>query len=443
MRYRLSMSGKKRLLAGVVVIVVFILIHMIADPVFGDEVGFRRDALQYNYNYLLYVYHRYFTWSSRFLLDLLMLSLPSLPTVLWKVLDVGVVIVLYWLLTRFSGRYFEPALLLCTYPFMHMGSAGWIATTTIYLWPFTAALLAFFLLVHKDSEEKLSCSVTYFILIIYAANNEILACLYTGALMIYLYWGRERIKKQRSQLLWIFISLIICCLGVINVLACPGNSVRIGREVTRWMPEFYKLNILEKMRICIVATLQHFTSVPNIIFMLFAFLITWHVWNKAKRKWHKVCGVVPLFISTILTGYYFIVNIVIHRNINYLQPDIMVKTGSHKFWSQMLLVILAVIYLAVVVWALCFLWKEKEEKMRQAGIYMGGLVSRFVLVFSPTMLASGTRIYFVFYMSLIWLEITLIKRIKDRHILRIVYCILGIGIIINLCMVYMMQQKYS
>ena len=37
-------------------------------------------------------------------------------------------------------------LCICSYPFMHLGSAGWIATTTNYLWPFTAGLLAFYML---------------------------------------------------------------------------------------------------------------------------------------------------------------------------------------------------------------------------------------------------------------------------------------------------------
>lgn len=151
----------------------------------------------------------------------------------------------------------------------------------------------------------------------------------------------------------------------------------------------------------------------------------------------------PLLISVMVTGYYFVVNIIINQNLNYVQPDIIVKIGSYNFFAQMVLLVLAVIYLIMVLWALSFLYRSKEEKVKQIGIYMGGLASRFALLLSPTMLSSGTRIYFLYYMSLIWLEIDLAKKIRNCYILMIVRCILAIGIIINLCMVYMMQQKYS
>ncbi|MCM1244691.1 MAG: hypothetical protein NC293_03495 [Roseburia sp.] len=440
---RLSRTAKKRILSMILVAIVFVLIHFITDPVFGDEVGFRKGAVQYDHNYFLYVYARYFTWSSRFILDLLMLWIPSLPAVVWKVLDLGVILLLYWLLAKFSDRHLETALLLCAYPFMHMGSAGWIATTTIYLWPFTAALAAFFLLLHKDAEEKILCSFTYFILVIYAANNEILACLYAVALIIYRYTCREKIKKYRGQLLWIIISLFICILGIINVLVCPGNTARIAKETTKWMPQFQELNIFQRVRICIVSTLQHFTSIPNILFLVFAFLLAWHVWKRAEKNRQKVYALLPLFISVILTIYYFITNIVIHRNVTYLLPEIAIKTGSPEFFDQFVLLVLAVLYLAGVLWALSFLYQRKEEKIQRLGIYIGSLASRFALIFSPTMLASGTRIYFLIYMALIWLEIDLMKKIKNHYIQKIIQCVLIIGIIINLCMVYMMQQKYG
>lgn len=269
---------------GGIVIVVFILIHFITEPIFGDEVNFRKGALKYYNNYFLYIYHRYFTWSSRFILDLFMLWIPSLPAIIWKFLDISVIMLLYWLLARFSDQHFETALLLCAYPFMHMGSAGWIATTTIYLWPFTAALWAFFLLTYKKLEEKLFYKVLYFVLIIYATNNEILACLYVVTLLIYLYCEWEKIKKDHHQMRWIFASIFICCFGIVNVLICPGNSARITKEVEKWMPQFYELNILAKLRICIVSTLQHFTSIPNVIFILFAFLLAYNVWKNTEKK---------------------------------------------------------------------------------------------------------------------------------------------------------------
>lgn len=442
-----GLSNKKRLQAFFIVIFVFLVIHFIASPVFGDDIKFRERLIQNNYNYFPYIYHRYFTWSSRFILEYFMMLILSLPSVLWKILDFGMVLLLYYLLSGFSSQYLDIALLICTYPFMHMASAGWIATTANYLWPFIAALAAFSLFVHKENKSKISCLIVYCILLLYAVNNEILSCLYIAALVIYLYIsGKDRKNvciQKRDKKLWVLISFFICFLGIVNVVICPGNPMRFKKEIVQWMPQFNALTVFSKFRICIVSTLQHFTSVPNVIFLLFSFLIAFIIWDSRQEIYKKVIGFIPFIISVGVTVYYFITNIIINHNINYLQPVIIIESGSPSFFKQGILLVLSVVYLVCILAGILFIYSSLQEKVQYTGIFMGGLASRFALVFSPTMLASGTRVYFIFYMCLVWIEAELMKKVKNIYILRFARLVLVAGIIINICMVYLMQRKYG
>ena len=86
--------------------------------------------------------------------------------------------------------------------------------------------------------------------------------------------------------------------------------------------------------------------------------------------------------------------------------------------------------------------KQYEQSFCLVSIYFGGLISRFTLLFSPTMLASGTRIYFIFYMAQIWILSKLFEKIKSQPLRILCYIICIAGIIVNLIMLYMLQRKY-
>ena len=93
-------------------------------------------------------------------------------------------------------------------------------------------------------------------------------------------------------------------------LLCPGNAIRKKQEILDWMPQFLSLNIVDKMRICIVSTFQHFTSIPNVIFLLFGFVLACVVIKESKNKYKKVVAYIPIVISSISTAYYAITEII-------------------------------------------------------------------------------------------------------------------------------------
>ena len=130
-------------------------------------------------------------------------------------------------------------------------------------------------------------------------------------------------------------------------------------------------------------------------------------------------------------------------------PEVTMKSSS-QILMQMILFVLSVIYLICMLISIFYIFrddtkygvKQYEQSFCLVSIYFGGLISRFTLLFSPTMLASGTRIYFIFYMAQIWILSKLFEKIKSQPLRILCYIICIAGIIVNLIMLYMLQRKY-
>lgn len=160
-------------------------------------------------------------------------------------------------------------------------------------------------------------------------------------------------------------------------LLCPGNAIRKKQEILDWMPQFLSLNIVDKMRICIVSTFQHFTSIPNVIFLLFGFVLACVVIKESKNKYKKVVAYIPIVISSISTAYYAITEIIGKHKLVYAEPDITIRMGSGEFCKQVVICLAAIIYLFCII--ACLYWSfaktskgERRSAVINILIYLGG-----------------------------------------------------------------------
>lgn len=448
-------NSKKKSFSIVLFTIFIVLVHIYIQPVFGDEIHFRTKLISYNYDLISLLIWRWGHWSSRLFLEFPMYLLAVLPPICWKILDCFCFFVLFYILSKFTKQHLFLAVCLCSYPLIHLASAGWIATTTNYLWPFTAGLAAFYLLIKITSLEftKYRYILLYTFLLLYAGNSELIACLYLLTILLFILYDHFFVYKSRIQnkaiLLW---SVLLSILGIFNMFLCTGNKHRIQKEIVKWMPAYTKISFLRKLQICIISTIQHFTSIPNVLFLLFGFIIAYLAITDHNFNIHqKIIAFIPFFISIFLTGYYCYFEILKKHYLNYVLPSIHVAHGSMENKLQIILTWISVIYLLCTVISLLFLFYDDRQtgivKYRNCfcciSIYLGGLCSRFTLLFSPTMLASGTRIYFVFYMAQIWILNKLFDKIQNQSIRALCYFFGSVGMILNFIMIYLLQQKYS
>ena len=110
---------------------------------------------------------RWNDWSSRSIIEGLLLLVVQLPSGVWVVLDILVSMLIAVLVVRFlfhrEAEHSVSAslavfllLLLLPYPFRELSSAGWITTTINYWWSLAALLIAFlpFTFPEKAGEEN-------------------------------------------------------------------------------------------------------------------------------------------------------------------------------------------------------------------------------------------------------------------------------------------------
>ncbi len=430
---------KKEVFIGwTIFLVVFVIIHLIAEPTFVDDKKFRLISEKNNYDVLSIAIKRYSTWTSRFLIDLTNFVFISLPSFIWKVIDIVVLAFCYKVLAKLSNHYIGMALLICAYPFQHMASAGWVASTINYVWPFTAALVAFYILYKKKNEKNIIYACIYILLMIFASFSEIMCVLNIITLLACIYFSKKY-DDCSFNIRWIILSIIISVGGLINTIICVGNKQRIPYEIKTHMPEYNILSWFDKIRICTVSTLQHFTSLPNILFLTFSLLLLILGWENSKKIYEKVINVIPLLLSIALSAYYFVVNVLINRNFHYVFTDIILKKGTKNYYFNYVLFILALIYFVSVIWNILIVYGNSKKRIIMILILLGGLISRFILIASPTMLASGPRMYFVLYMSIIWICANMIKKIKQKSIKTVIVLLLAVGIVANIGMVYITQ----
>lgn len=439
---------KKNILSGIWLLLVFCIIHILVVPDYGDDVKFVKIMERYGYNIFQVLYHRYNTWSSRIFIEFFDFIVPCFPVYIWKVSDIIFCLLLWRMSLVYIKDGFLSALCLLAYPFFHMGSAGWQVTTVVYLWTFVVWLAVVSGI--KSDKKGILCIVAGTAV---ATNMEVLAVIHilvSGMWLFYLVcfqdnkvflkphgsipgYIKDRLNKN-PVMKKLSVSLVVALLNLLNALLCPGNSIRKIKGASKEFPAFFETSFWDRLRICIASTIEHFTSVPDAIFITISVMAGVLCYQRVKG-YKRYIGFVPAIICTALTIYFFITRIIKTHTVSYLRPDVAACTGSTEYIMQWVMVAFGIIYLAAMLWSLVCCCDGLEERYLVAGVYCIGLIGRFVLLFSPTMVASGTRVYFYFYMSMVFCIGRLMGKVKNKKITNFLLLVLLSGVVMNVLVI--------
>ena len=226
-----------------------VLWHVVLSTNVGDDMVYFKTLLDGNSSLSEILAHRYETWSSRMVIEAVLIPLVHCP-LLWKILDIVIFTSLPVLLCGLlgvtgRGRWFVTGLVLL-YPFADMASAGWIATTTNYLWPLWGVLVIGMVLKQLRCGRKVP---------VWEVAAALLACAYAGsqeqaAVLLLLLFGMEVLhyiseKCMKQPLLYALCGIDI--ISLVYILSCPGNAIRSAQEMAGRMPEFADFTFAEKL----------------------------------------------------------------------------------------------------------------------------------------------------------------------------------------------------
>lgn len=168
----------KLLLPYMVVGIAMLIYHLQFSGLKNDDLWFREQLSQYSMSG--YLIHRWDSWTSRLVIEFVLVLVARLPFKVFLVLNISVCLLLMETIVRLCNRKRNTlmtwiiACFIFLYPFNDMASAGWIATSLNYLWPLTFGLFAFIPIKKYFEREKISVFEYpfYIAALIYAANAE-------------------------------------------------------------------------------------------------------------------------------------------------------------------------------------------------------------------------------------------------------------------------------
>jgi len=351
----------------------------------------------------------------------------------WKVFDTGVYVVLAMLITRiFTKNKWYHALVVCllilVFPFVYMMSAGWIATSANYLYPFVGALVVVRMIKYVLEDQKIPKYMYLFtaLAIIYTTNQDQTAVALLAGLLIYLIYlhatkAEPRLKKTT---LWLFLSSVFMYIAYFLL---PGHLGRMTGESTEemdlWFPEYIEWTLGDKIFHGYTSTVANLFFNDVLTFTLFAGLLL-VISLRQKNPLKIAVGCVP-FLGIALSHYldkgqfiYFF-----ERSIG--MPELMpIEVFCFPF-------ILSIIMLVCIFAAVWMNLEKFENKLLITLLLVLGAGTREMMGFTATIYASSYRTFTFFLYAIVICCVILFNEMEEdpehKHL-----WFMGIGAILPL-----------
>lgn len=380
----------------------------------------------------------YCSWSGRITVSTLINVFTNTPIIVFKIFNTMILgLIIYFIyriinvLSKDLNKTIKNLLLICIPGFIYcinirVISSGclWISGALNYFWPLGCLLVSLypFICELKGIECKKRYYIIFFLANFIAAFAEqtamVLVCFGLITLIICM------LEKRKLNKLLIIHFIIIVIFSMILFFA-PGNAVRSEAEKSLWYYDFGMLSIGDKV-------LQSFTYfVDNIIndnFILFgALVINIFLLNieKNKKGWLKLLTTYILLVYLVVSVSFAKYNIFNLSNISI--------NHFYKIENVLKLILNAIIFWGIGI-ELMYVFEDKKTGLIISILYFASICSAIALGFSPTIFASGNRIFVLTYYFLALINSCLSAEVlkKQKGVGKTIY--IGILLLISVSM---------
>lgn len=286
----------------------------------------------------------------------------------------------------------------------------WATGSFNYLWGCTGCLLFLYPFLCKLYEREINTAEFFLAIIggIYAGNLEQTSAIqfcFSSAIIGYLI--KKKIEKRYGFL------YIIALLSGLLIMFLPFNKMRSYEAVALYFPEFNRLSIFDKLFLGVVNLYSHLINKAHLImFFLSSTIFLLMVKQKGNST---ILSLIPFtyFGGNLLikSGYFLDDTIHIMYDFSIFQLESVMGT------TQMFPVIIMTFCIGVEAYLLLILSGKNTTGLCVILFYFAGLASGLVMGFSPTIFASGNRVFFVLDIFIVLIiGILLYKNTKDEAI---------------------------
>lgn len=293
------------LIPFVLAFIAILTFHFSIDLTTDDYKYFRIYAFGYyeQGDVLSFLQWRYATWTSRVLIEFCTFWFVQFPLWVFAIVDsiivFAIVVMTYLLFSKKKGIIYATVAILLTfmYRITDQGSAGYLVTMIVYLWPLVAFLPTLFPFKKSLENEKEPQWTTYAVCAccaLFCCNCEqicVAAIMTWGMIILYTYFQSKSINKLYCML------LLIAFAHLVFITTCPGNAARTASEITR-LPSFENFSFIRKIGLCIGSPIVKYMVVTwqSLIVWAFSVILPLTVFLKNNKAY------IPLLVSLIPFG---------------------------------------------------------------------------------------------------------------------------------------------
>lgn len=341
-------------------------------------------------------------WTSRNLIELVLISLLHVNKWVWIVLDSAMFVLLGVSLRKIAAPSKErrfvctalTVLFLVLFPFSVFGEAGWYATTINYLWPLALGFYVLSILMDCLRGEKITLFRGIFMVpaLIYAANQEQMCALFAG-FSIVLFLCALRVHRKMPAYPYIVLGVAVVML-VWHAL-CPGNAWRAQTETAEYYPAFEFYSMFDKLMLGLISTVSQGIVKPIRVVYAFNAALLAAVFYRERRINRDVIGlcgfsilnaVISVSDSVRLQGLLYPVYRIFEP---FLEPMDAIPYKDIRLYAVILYFLMFVIFLLYLVrkyWGKSMLWMVGV-------LFLAAFCARALLGFSASVYLSGTRTF--------------------------------------------------
>ena len=390
------------------VALVGILYHLRIQPMAGDDVFFH-EALK-NTTLPAYLWDRYQTWTSRFVIEFLLVVIIKQP-LLWRLINFLLFISFPILLSRIFGggklMNWCAAAAVLMYPFHDMGSAGWITTTVNYFWPLWGMFYVGMLLRTMLTEQKIPLPrlLAGIPVCLIASSHEQVAVILSAVFIMYVCYvhttGQKIYHKAAFAGLWVANTATL-----VSIILCPGNAARNAVSIAD-LPIYETFHFGDKLYLGLLSIERVFIANADAVFFMAVLILFVLVFLKTDDYRKTLIAAVPLLIlfgqTLIRTAYPGLSGL-------FVMPQQITEWswGALSTWIPMGYLLVTV---ASMLCSLYVLLGDRPLEYIGILLLLGmGFGAGMVLGFMATIYVSGERVYITLYFILLFVTMLCIYR---------------------------------
>lgn len=367
---------------------------------------------------------RYNGWSSRLFTETITVILLSLDMMIWRVFCVANIMIIALTIRYLTGigsslwKNMFLCILMASFPFSYYMSTGWVTTTAQYLMSAALGLVALCPVRKLATGKKIVSreAVLYILFTAVACIHEQVCAIVLGVcLCSCIYCIPSKKKLLKTQL----CQIVVCILDMLYIFTCPGNAARMVSETATWLPEFAEWSLPKKILRALIHSTDYFfynDSGDGFCLML-VFLLTLLVLSLKAPKPRKAIALAGALWLYAVQG--IIIFLETAKQIGLLQNN-MLQRGEHgenllPGGIDIAMAVSAVFLMVLLFLELYWLTGRSVSFLTAAMTLAAGFCSVAIVGLSPTIYASGNRLfYFLMYAVIILMCCVVNKLCPDR-----------------------------